>query len=324
MTYKNLLISIFILLALAPSAFAQDSYKPGSLGYVYEDCKKALEGAASLPALYESYCGAFSEGYFTGAMIANAVSLPPANPQDPCYEDKTREYERINNRMCPNLPKYDMKQIAAGTIMQDTANIVGRWVEFLGKTNPKSNPLTSPATGAMSSLLAPGKFCDMLGQNLADGSAGVFINDNILKADWKQYMDVQSQVTMMKKYEQCKADYNAANGDVKTFKASRCGAEILGFVAGLQSTAHLQKREPVKNPSCAKEIDRMYRGLNVTESMCAPTDTDPLLVAHIFLERVESMPEKEFEKSQQFAILKSIGAVGYESIYRGFLCARKN
>lgn len=321
---KIIMMTLLCLVFTAIPAKAQSTYKPGSLGYLYEDCKKALASGTALREVYGSYCGAFVEGYFTGAMIANAVNLPPPSPQDPCFADKSREYERINNRLCPNLPQYDPKKASAAEIMQGAAGVVARWAEFLGKTNPKSDPLESSAAGSMNSLLAPGKFCDTLNQNLADDNASVFINEPLLKIDWKEYIDVQNEVSLMKKYEMCKAEYKEANGDPKKFRASRCGAEVIGFIAGLRSTVHLQTREAPANPACTKEIDRLYRGLNVAESMCVTPDTDPMLVAHIFLERVESMPEKEFQRTQQFANLKSIGAVGYESIYRGFLCARKN
>lgn len=322
---KNSALWLAVMMGAFMGTGAQAAdYKPGSLGYVYEDCRRALAESANVQEIYASYCGAFIEGYFTGAMIANAAALPQPNAQDPCYEDKKREYERINARLCQNLPKYDPKKISAERIVNDAVDLVSRWMDYIRMTNPKSDPLAQPAAGAMGSLLAPGRFCDSLAQSSATQNTEVYINPALGKLSWNDYMGIQNQVTLMKKYEQCKRDFDGSGLDRKKFRASRCGAEIMGFIAGINSTAHLRPPEKTENPACGKEIARLYRSVNSAQSMCAPPETDALLVAHVFLERVETMPPREFNKDPGFANLKHVGAIGAETIYRGFLCARKS
>lgn len=324
---KTLFLFIALVAALAGSAHATESpivYKPGSVGYLYEDCRKVLSTGTELKNLYESYCGSFVEGFFTGAMIAHSINIPPPSPQDPCAADKQKEYDRITNRLCKNLPQYEPKTIKAGEVLGTVGSIVTQWVEFQQKTNPKSDPLAQPATAMLGEVLQPGKFCDTLGKNLADDSNAIFINPPLFDLGWKDYLAVRDHISIKRKYDQCLADYNAAKDESTPFKSTRCSAEITGFIAGLGSTSNLQDREPPANPACGKELDRLYRSLDMRTATCVEPGTDPMLVAHIFLERVENMPGQEFEKSQKFVSLKSLGAVGYESIYRGFLCARKN
>lgn len=311
---RGLVLVPAVLALFAVPAWA-GTYAPGSIGFLYEDCQKALESSRSLPELYHTYCGAFVEGYITAyAIVGNATAFPEQK-NDPCLEDKKNFNEIIKGRFCPNLPFYDQKKVTAAFALTDVTDIVSRWIAFLQK-NRKGDPFQLRAAEEAGNLLRPGKFCHDLGQRNNDATSLFVTNPALQNLKWADALKINQSMTFASKYEQCVSDITRAGGNIEKFRATRCGAEIEGFIAGLKSTDYLQESRREAAPECKKEINRMYRNLDIVKNTCVSADTDLLRVAEKFIEQVDrkSVAEKK-------AIPASIG---YETIYRGFLCVNNN
>lgn len=313
MKFKFYILSALAWLALLPAAHAS-GYKPGSVGYLYESCREAVESGENLADLYGTYCGAFVEGYIAAYMASGARAFETPKG-DPCAEDKKKLFEQVNNRFCPGLPFYDQKKITAGIALQDMAGIVSRWVNYQRNSSNGHDPLRARAATALGTLLQPGEFCTRLDAPAESIEPLFEPNPALQKINWKDSLKLKDQMTLMAKYRQCEDDLLRSGGDEERFRATRCGAEIEGYIAGLHA-ASLQESSDPPAPECKKEVRRLARHLDVKHSMCASPDTDPLRVAKIFLEQVErkTIPERKVVPA----------SVGYEAIYRGFLCVEKH
>jgi hypothetical protein len=308
-------LMLAVLLAGWPGRGQAAPYKPGSVGYLYENCKNMLASGERVEDVYQTYCAAFLEGFLTGASIANAVQLPPPRPNDPCEAEKKEDYTRINERICPHFPNYMDKAVTPAFMISTAAHIAQRWVEFHGRRD--KNFLSKPAAQTLGDFLQPGPFCDTLAQDAALDAPPVSVNPALLTIEWQSYLDIQKQVTLQRKYAQCKGDIERHEADRKfSFDASWCGGEIEGFMAGLRSTSGLQDHRPAHSPSCARPIDHLYKSLDVRSAMCLKDETRPMDVGRLFL----SLYDRGIKTDAGFANLKTLGAVGYETIYKGFLC----
>ena len=74
-------------LVLYASLALASTYKPGSVGYLYDSCVAALKDSQTADAFDATYCGGFVEGYVTGVAATN-IHLPPPSPDDPCAAKK--------------------------------------------------------------------------------------------------------------------------------------------------------------------------------------------------------------------------------------------
>lgn len=300
------------LTALVGPARAEESisaYKPGTVGYLYDNCRLALEGATKYTELQETYCGAFSEGYFWGVLASNWII--PYEQTGPCAEEEKREWERINNRFCSNFPKLDDKT-TTGDALKSATDIVTRWISF-EKQMSDSDPLKRGTLREVNGLVQPGPFCDSLSKSYVVQESPFVINPALMKINLRDFMKAKSNMTMKAKYERCKRDMEYAAGDAGKFLSTKCGAEISGYISGVHSTQHLQKNRAELTEECRKPIDRLYKNLDVTQSMCVSYDTNPLWVAGIFIEKFQ-----EFKN-----IEKEPGGIGGLIIWKGFLCAEK-
>jgi hypothetical protein len=308
---------IALLFAFMQPAHAK-SYKAGSVGYLYDSCANMLSAGAKLEDVYQTYCASFLEGYFAGASISNWIQLPPPRPNDPCGETKAQEYARINARVCTNFPNYMDKNATPAFMISTASEIVQRWIAFNLKTD--SEFLEKPAALALGDLIQPGAFCDDLAKDTVVNLEPIPINPVLKKIEWKNYLKIQNDVTLDRKYAQCKGDLERYHNDPKfSFDVSWCGGEIDGFMAGIRSTSKLQEnRAEIGDKRCARELDRLYKSLNVVQTMCVAPETKPMDIAEIFMKRYEA----GIKKDQGFANLKALGAIGYETIYRGFLCVK--
>ncbi|MBK9562012.1 MAG: hypothetical protein IPO54_02540 [Micavibrio sp.] len=309
----RILLFVVFLTALVGPARAEESisaYKPGTVGYLYDNCRLALGSATKYTELQETYCGAFSEGYFWGASASNWM-LPMTVEEGPCAEEKKREWERINNRFCGNFPKLDDKT-TTGDALKSATNIVTRWISF-EKQMSDSDPLRRGTLREVNGLVQPGPFCDSLSKSYVVQESPFAINPPLMKMNLRDFMKAKSNMTMKAKYERCKRDVEYAAGDAKKFLSTKCGAEISGYISGVHSTQYLQKNRAELTEECRKPIDRLYKNLDVTQSMCVSYDTNPLWVAELFIKK---FPEfKNIEKEQ--------GGIGGLIVWKGFLCAEK-
>lgn len=310
-------IWLFIALVFVPASAYAKSYKAGSIGYLYDSCSNMLTEGTKLEDIYQTYCAAFLEGYFAGASVSNWIQLPPPQKNDPCAEEKAREYERINARMCTHFPNYMDKNATPEFMIITASEIVQRWIAFNLQNDKKF--LSRPAADVMGDLIQTGAFCDTLAQKKPLKLEPIKINPALLKIKWEAYLKIQNDVTLDRKYAQCKGDLERWKIDPKfSFDVSWCGGEINGFLAGLRSTSKLQDNRAENSKICSKQIDRLYKSLDITQTMCVSKDIKSTDIAEIFLKRYE----QGITKDQGFANLKSLGAVGYETVYRGFLCVK--
>ncbi len=303
--------AFFAAIFISPALGAAD-YKPGTVGYLYEDCRKALADSASLGALQASVCGAFTEGYFWGVSSADWAVLT-SSPDGPCGQERQQEYERINNRGCGALPRLNPETESAGVILGTATDILVRWVDF-EKKNGRSDPLNRPAVKALNGIITPGPFCDDLAKSYPAQGLPFSINAALRTMTMRDFAEARKNLSLGAKHEQCRKDVAAAGGDPAKFMGTRCGAEISGYIAGLHSTKHLQKNRPPPSKACKKEIDRLYRSLNVTDGMCVTYQTSPLKVAALFLANYGGAIRPGADGT---------GGIGYQVINKGLLCAKK-
>jgi hypothetical protein len=305
-------VLLLFLIILAFPARAEE-YAPGTVGHLYENCRYALEGATKYTELQETYCGAFSEGYFWGVVTSNWIL--DTNVQDgPCAEEERRERERINNRLCRNFIETDnekFKNLTTGDALKTATDVVTRWIEF-EKRGADKDPLKRGTLREVNKIIQPGPFCDSLTKDYVVQETPFVINPALMKTNLMDFMKAKAGMSMESKYERCKRDAEFAAGDAEKFLSTKCGAEISGYISGVHSTQHLQENRAELSPECKKPIDRLYKNLDVTQSMCVSYDTNPLWVAEIFIKK---FPEFKSPSNQ--------GGIGNLIIYRGFLCAEK-
>ncbi len=310
----------FILLLSCIMAAPAWAYKPGSVGFLYNQCKAALEQSAGPQQLQQSYCGAFAEGYFAGALTSNWIILPEPRRDDPCYEDKKRENQRINGRACSFMAQKNYKDINPGLMLRTFTETIERWISFHSK-NKSGDILQKPVITTLNSLFASGPFCRELDKHTVLERPSTKLSPALTSVgSIKDMPEIRKNFILPVKYTGCVADLEAAGDDPKKFKATRCGAEITGFITGLYSTAHLQKGRAEPSASCKKQIDRVYRSLNITEGMCVTSAAQPLSVARAFIEKYETLDPKEIKKSYGLKIDTPPGAIGYFLSSNRLLC----
>jgi hypothetical protein len=310
----RIVLFVGLLITLAAPAGAEEAiskYKPGTVGYLYDNCRLALEGATKYTELQETYCGAFSEGYFWGAGASN-WTLPMETGDGPCSEEKKREWERINNRFCSNFPKLG-EEATTGDALKTATDIVTRWISF-EKQHSENDPLKRGTLREVNGLVQPGPYCDSLPKSYVVQETPFVINPSLMKMKLHDFLKAKSNMTMKAKYERCQRDVEYAAGDPEKFLSTKCGAEISGYISGVHSTQHLQKNRAELPDECRKPIDRLYKNLDVAQSMCVSYDTNPLWVAELFIKKFP-----EFK-----GIEKQPGGIGGLIIWKGFLCAEKN
>lgn len=313
-------VLLFSVLALMPFIVQAQEYKAGTLGYLYADCKAALEKSKSFEALYRSWCGAFVEGYVVGVLSANGLEFKNTKEKDACWGARQAEYDRINNRLCPNLPAFDQDMSDPSYMLEATVNVAARWLSYLDSRAKARDPLDAPISTVINDMLRPGAFCDVLGEHKADGTPVPTINPALLDAGNMDALRFLRSLKAQDKYKQCQADLKFADGDEALFARTRCYSEIEGFITGVQSTAHLQEGRDTPPADCRKEIDRLYNALDVRQSMCVRGDTEALRVAQIYVDHYDLL--KTPEGYNPFFDPSDIQSVGYNVIYRGFLCLK--
>jgi hypothetical protein len=302
---------LFLLVLIASAQARAENYAPGTVGHLYGNCRAALENSTKYTDLQKTYCGAFSEGYFWGALTTNNI-LAETGPGDPCGAEKEKEYRRINNRFCGNFPKLDSLSVTTGDALLAATGIVTRWIEFEKASSP-ADPLKRGTLREVNGLVRPGPFCESLKEKRAVREPPFKINPALMKLNLRDFLKAKASMSIETKYERCRKDVAQAQGDPQKFLSTRCGAEISGYISGVYSTRHLQTNRDTPPPQCRKEIDRLYKNLDAENTMCVAYNTNPLWVAEIFLKKYPEIKNTG----------NGWGGIGNLIIYRGFLCAEK-
>lgn len=272
---RKLCLFLSTLLLLAAPAAAED-YAPGTIGYLYEDCVKATQ-ADTLDGLVGSYCARFVVGYFWGYSSSNYIT-PAVKPGDPCKADVERLFEHIKGRTCRSVavwPDYVKKEPVLALM-----HLFFGWVDYL-KENGQDDVLRRPAAAAFNDMIAPGPYCavvdgfggDLTRYQLSAALHKIRNNPLALKRAYEKTITARAR-------EQCADD--AATPDA--FRASLCGAEVMGYTAGLNATRWIQEnRLPAQDPACQPGVTRLYNNLDAAGYRCVKPDTDPILLALAYL-----------------------------------------
>lgn len=281
-----LLALTFIACAPQP-AKAQDTpaYAPGTIGYLYEDCRTALQSETA-DGLTGSYCFNFGIGYGFGGLNANGL-MPVVEKNDPCAADKEKLYDRFDTRFCPAVlqpPPQAMKSPILATL-----HLFFGWVDDL-KENGKDDVLSQPVTAALNDMIMPGAFCEKVTAHMND--AFPYEISPAVRKFATNLLAVRKTVmarTLTATYEQCTQDIESPD----TFRASLCGAEALGYLTGVNSTRQaLDTPIEADEKSCAPAMTRIYHSLDVASYRCHRENTEPMLLALAFIrdnkERMEN------------------------------------
>ncbi len=305
-----------LLLCLCAGASHAGDFRPGSVGYLRDSCRAAFNygSAAKFSA---SYCAGFIEGYITGFLNANWITLAEKRG-DPCRKEKKAAYGRINDRFCPALKKRFTLKFMADPFMT-TVELFFRWTSF---ASPRT--LRQPATERINDVLRDPEFCSYLGDSRNDGNFVLEVNPAVAAFDWKSYIGDKSPKLLLDSYYECKDALDRSKRKPEAFAKTRCAAVITGYIAGIHSTQHIQNRAPAPG-ACGKELDRLYKNLDIPGSTCTPADTDPLRVAKVFIGLFEADPETKAISYNGANLaqspIKGYGAAGYRTIYFGKLCS---
>lgn len=269
------LIAFLTLISAAAPAAAED-YAPGTLGYLHANCREAVQ-SETVDNLVGSYCARFFSGYVQGYMRANWI-VPGGDAKDPCHAEMTRQYEHIENRTCQtvrNRPAFTKTEPILSVM-----HMFFGWVDFL-KENGQDDKLQKPAAAVFNDMIRPGPYCavmenfsgDLTRYELSPALHKIRNNPIVLKKAYDALIARPAQ-------EQCARD--SANPDA--FRASLCGAEVSGYIAGMNSTKWIQENKlPAQNESCQPGVTRLYNTLDAPARTCIRPETDPvlLILAHL-------------------------------------------
>lgn len=269
------IFSALALLILLAAPAAADEYAPGTVGYLYEDCRRAVM-ADSAAAFQDSYCFHFGIGYAFGALSAQR-SLPAPDASDPCHADRLNLHTQREGLLCPIVaypPPYALQSPVLAALHMFFA-----WIEE--QQDNAADILHRPATTALNAILAPGAFCDRAmayrGRPFPyDINPAVSRFAGNVLAVRKAVMARTTATTV----EQCRADSAAPD----RFRTSNCGAEITGYLTGIYAQ-HIPAAERLaaRNESCAPALGRIYQSLDVGQYRCHAPGTEPLLLALAYI-----------------------------------------
>lgn len=324
----------FVLLSLAAIGFitnpakAQQNYDIGTTGYLYENCKSAI--AKDDPeALINSFCFAFFESFFIGALTANWIIMPVYQGEQ-CKEEMADAYDHITNRFCPALSRDEKKLYEKdneyflnkdGNIYTYLIAIFLHAAEFF-KEQEGADALNVPVIEQANRFFTDDGLCKNVNENPAQDIIAPKLPDSYKDYEWPipyGAKEVKPHRTYKDIYQQCKADIAQAAGSSHAFKQTLCSGDILGYMSGAFTTIHLQDREPIQG-ACKEEVDDLYYGLNITKRQCVNYDTDPLHVAELFINEYERQIKTVKGDISEYENLEGQGQVGYKVIYGGLLC----
>lgn len=269
-------ILAFLLVVSAATPVAAEDYAPGTLGYLHADCKKAIQ-AETAPAFVGSYCARFISGYFWGYSSSNYMT-PAVKAGDPCKADVERLFEHIKGRTCRSVavwPDYAKKEPILSVM-----HLFFGWVDYL-KESGKDDVLNKQASAVFNDMIAPGPYCEMVDSfdgdltryQLSPALHKIRNNPLALKKAYDEMIARPAQ-------EQCARD----TGNPDAFRASLCGAEVMGYVAGLNAGAWVDdNRLPAEDPACQPGVTRLYNNLDAAGYRCVPPEADPILLTLEYL-----------------------------------------
>ncbi len=320
----TVLLAMTVLVLFSFSGVKAANYDPGTVGYLYERCREDLHQSASLGNAFGSYCGGFAEGYVAGIIAASPPTLPDPAKGSPCYDDMKAAFDTLNNRFCPALP-FDFRSNASiEAVVTNVLDVFSAWVRE-GQLKDGA-AFFAQDVRETAKIIQPGAFCTHYEESKLQPQSGPVFQANpaLFSLGWNDLQAMTMVSSEESKYNQCAQDLRRSGKDRTEFLTTRCGAEISGFLAGLGTTAHLSEATPASSPSCRKQMRRLFRSVNTSETMCVDAATHPYTVARIYIENFHLISQSgSVMPASSFLDLGALAAPGYQTIYRGFLCRNK-
>ncbi len=258
------LLGMAAFLVAIPFSYADETYPPGTIGYLYEDCKKAVK-AESIKDFQASWCGAFIEGYKAGAFSAAMMNHHKQDyykPRPQCEQAAQKERENIRNPyICPHL-RYLMAE--AGTPI----NIIKGlpiWIEWEKKNAP--GILNHDLAPHINKAIKSPDFCEY-------AIAGKFktqlfsVNPALANLDERTWEKTVRAIPLPEIHERedCKPE-TLEKMDESSFAKSTCGAATIGMFAGMYLTDTPARAH---DPECAEDINAIRKQEIAARQACLP------------------------------------------------------
>jgi len=332
---RLLLWGLLALMLMPSTSYSAEQnlpiYAPGTIGYLYEDCKISFKKDTT-DEFFTTYCGGFFEGLIAGSFVSNYILLLEPSDSDPCANDKKIANDIINSRFCLKGGIYSShsnnKRKARINFLSETFKLFSMWLEYNGRYRDPSEIMNADIIADFMTFATDTDFCAYLEENEPEYNP-IEINQTLLETDWSKAFFDDSKRKWIDTYNQCQTDILSSNNNSAGFKRTRCGAEITGYLTGLNSTSHLQSRRPDSSPSCRSEISALFDEIDVMRRSCVTDRTDPLYIAKIFIKTTESAiagkchnaGEQHYPKNSDFLYTTSVtGFAGYLPIWYGEVC----
>jgi hypothetical protein len=287
----------------AKKAPREQSYAPGTIGYLYNDCKKALS-ADNLTDAKDSYCVSFSMGFAYGFVNAQSIKSPNSKNKE-CAADYQAIDEQLAQRTCFSLQRPSAQMLKDP--MRSVLSLFFAWVDEEVASGNKAI-MTAPATEAINSMIVPVGYCETIdaykGHDLNKDMSKTMIQFSGNYGFMKKAFDARASKDMV---ENCKD----ALDNKSNFKSSHCAAEITGYLTGMNSIQPIIKNPiKVENEQCAPGIKRFYDSINLPKHRCLEANRDPALIAQKYIELMDNeKPTKTKTKAKTKTISTKMGQI---------------
>ena len=286
-------ISFILVLFLASCALEtgdksdeQEKYAPGTIGYVYESCKVSLEHETTFEAYQRTYCGRFLSGLMVGMINSNWI-YRFQKENDPCKEARDIAYEHIEARKCNDVEQDENTKNDGSEFYY----LINDWLAYIDNSGLKQEAFSQPAPKLWRYYTRQNQFCKYRAENPDSEKERIIINPALsqdLVKNFKKFFG-SGTVPWDENYEGCKQDLYISKGSRMAFASTPCGAEILGYLAGLYSTKSLQENPPKIEGVCKSDIDALYDELDITARYCYNEDENILKLGSIYLKVADTL-----------------------------------
>lgn len=267
----------------------KSNHPPGSIGYIQDSCRDAIKNSTSFEEFNKTYCGDFLAGFNHGALAANWIIFS-YGPNEECRAEKEVAANHIDSRFCKIFDKKKglMLWIPEELYPATAFRYLNGWVAALEHSHPNQNILDTPITYA-NQLSYKTIDCNTLRAAIENQQEKPLdINSSLNGIDWKTLFKNKETISVgrpiyQESYSGCKKDMETTHLNPEKFKATRCGAEIIGYMTGLLTTDHLQYDYTPIEGNCKSVIDDLYQNISVAKDGCIHPDTAPARIAEQFI-----------------------------------------
>lgn len=275
-----LFLCMALTLAACHPAQKTTQYPSGTIGYLIEDCRAALQ-KSSPEEILETQCNQVIGGYMLGAYVAAMRNHSPRKENrfkttEACKPliDKAQQKMTKDNGTFFCFRPPDEKIPDRFYQMYLIANWE-QWLEDHDK-DMLGKPLLRNITGALDA----GSYCRHMAENTTSDSH-LRPNDKLLNISGKEWHRMEKEQEKSHRpeaslwRESCPRDIEKSGNDVVRFSGTECGIYVSAFLSGALFTA---VKEKITDPSelCSSELDRFYKYEVLAEDMCLPENLDVL------------------------------------------------